>query len=112
VFRDNGLEPPRVALESRLTLPRVQVAAYSDLLLYTSRAVARRFEAGLQVLPVEELCWMRSVGVLHRAEPAPSQFGFASGHMRLVVAPSHLWLSLAVGAYVEANAGKRAIRVR
>jgi DNA-binding transcriptional LysR family regulator len=69
VFRDDGLEPPRVALESRSLSLRLEAAANSDLLLYTSRAVARRFGVGLQVLPVKELYWVRSVGVLHRKEP-------------------------------------------
>jgi DNA-binding transcriptional LysR family regulator len=69
VFRDNGLEPPRIALEARLLSLRLQAAARSDLLLYTSRVTAGQFGAGLQVLPVKELCWVRSVGVLHREEP-------------------------------------------
>ena len=69
VFRDNRMEPPRVALESRLLSLRVQAAANSDLLLYTSKSVARRFGVGLKALPVKELCWVRSVGMLHRKEP-------------------------------------------
>src|SRR5215471_8075655 len=69
VFRDNGLEPPRVALESRLLSLRLEAVANSDLLTYTSRAVARRFGAELKVLPVQELRWVRPVGVVHRAEP-------------------------------------------
>lgn len=71
VFRDNGLEPPRVALESRLLSLRVQAAANAGLLLYTSRAVITRFGTGeivLKALPVPELRWVRSVGVLHREE--------------------------------------------
>ena len=47
---------------------RLQAAASSDLLVYTSKATAQRFGA-LRVLPVEELRWHRSVGVLHRKEP-------------------------------------------
>jgi DNA-binding transcriptional LysR family regulator len=71
VFRDNGLEPPRIALESRSFSLRLQVAANSDLLMYISRAVvARRLGAGtFHVLPVKELHWRRSVGVVHRKEP-------------------------------------------
>jgi DNA-binding transcriptional LysR family regulator len=68
VFRDNGLDPPRVALESRLLSLRLEAAANSDLLVYTSRALAERLGA-LRVLPVQELRWVRSVGVLHREEP-------------------------------------------
>jgi DNA-binding transcriptional LysR family regulator len=48
---------------------RLEAVANSDLLTYTSRAVARRFGAELQVLPVKELLWVRPVGVLHREEP-------------------------------------------
>jgi DNA-binding transcriptional LysR family regulator len=69
IFQNNGLESPRVALRSRSLTLRLEAAANSDLLLFTSRAIARRFGAGLQVLPVRELCWVRSVGVLHRKEP-------------------------------------------
>jgi DNA-binding transcriptional LysR family regulator len=71
VFRDNGLDPPRVALESRLLSLRLQAAANAGLLLYASRAIATRFGTGgsaLKVLPVPELRWVRSVGVLHREE--------------------------------------------
>jgi DNA-binding transcriptional LysR family regulator len=68
ILRDNGLEPPRVALQTRALPLRFEAAANSDLLVYTSRALAERFGA-LQVLPVKELCWVRSVGVLHRKEP-------------------------------------------
>jgi DNA-binding transcriptional LysR family regulator len=67
VLRDNGLDPPRVALQSRLISLRLQAAASSDLLVYLSKPLALRF--GLRVLPVEELRWVRSVGVLHRKEP-------------------------------------------
>src|SRR5262245_12030048 len=71
VFRDNGLEPPRVAVESRSLSLRRQVSANSDLLMFTSRAVvARRLGTGtFHVLPVKELHWRRSVGVIHRKEP-------------------------------------------
>jgi DNA-binding transcriptional LysR family regulator len=70
VFRDSGLEPPRIAFESRSLSLRLQVTANSDLLLYTSRAHATRLvTAPLHVLPVKELYWLRSVGVLHREEP-------------------------------------------
>ena len=68
ILRDNGLEPPRVALQTRALPLRLEAAAKSDLLVYTSRALAEQFGA-LQVLPVKELCWVRSVGVLHREEP-------------------------------------------
>jgi DNA-binding transcriptional LysR family regulator len=70
VFRDSGLEPPRIAFESRSLSLRLQLSANSDVLLYTSRAHARRLvTAPLHVLPVKELYWLRPVGVLHRKEP-------------------------------------------
>lgn len=72
VFRDNGLEPPRIALEARLLSLRLEAAANTGLLLYTSQALATRFAAGkfaLKALPVKELRWVRSIGVLHREEP-------------------------------------------
>lgn len=68
VLRDNGLDPPRAALQTRLLSLRLQAAASSDLLVYGSKAAALRFGA-LRVLPVEELRWTRSLGVLHRKEP-------------------------------------------
>ena len=81
VFRECGLPPPQVALECRLLRPRLQTAAHSDLLLYASRvATARAIEAGmaLRMLPVPELAWRRSIGVIRRDEqyvhPAVDRF--------------------------------------
>jgi DNA-binding transcriptional LysR family regulator len=68
VLRDHGMEPPRAALQTRLLSLRLQAAASSNLLLYTSKAIAQQFGA-LAVLPVEELRSVRSLGVLHRKEP-------------------------------------------
>src|ERR1044072_5736978 len=68
VFRDHGLEPPRAALQTRLLSMRLRAAVSSDLLVYGSKEIARQFGA-LHVLPVEELRWVRSIGVLHRKEP-------------------------------------------
>jgi DNA-binding transcriptional LysR family regulator len=68
VFRDHGLEPPRAALQTRMLSMRLRAATSSDLLVYGSKAIAEQFGA-LHVLPVEELRWVRSVGVLHRKEP-------------------------------------------
>ncbi len=68
VLRDHGMEPPRAALQTRLLSMRLQAAVSSDLLLYTSKAIAQQF-GGLAVLPIEELRWVRSLGVLHRKEP-------------------------------------------
>jgi DNA-binding transcriptional LysR family regulator len=72
MFYENGLEPPRTAFESRSLMLRLQTAAASDLLLYTSRTVAERYPAGeiaLRVLPVKELRWLRPIGVIRRNEP-------------------------------------------
>jgi len=71
VFRDYGLAPPRVGLESRSLWLRLEAVASSDLLLYTSRAIARKFgtrQIALKALPVRELYWVRPVGVMHRKE--------------------------------------------
>src|SRR5262249_8956947 len=71
VFRDNGLETPRVGLESRSLSLRLEAVANSDLLLYTSRAVGRKFgsrQIALMTLPLEELYWVRPVGMIHRKE--------------------------------------------
>jgi len=71
VFRECGLLPPQVALECRLLGPRLQAAAKSDLLLYASRvAITLAIEAGLaiRILPVTELAWRRSIGIISRDE--------------------------------------------
>jgi DNA-binding transcriptional LysR family regulator len=81
VFRECGLPPPQVALECRLLGPRLQAAANSDLLVYASRlAAARAIEAGvaIRILPVAELAWRRTIGVISRDEqyvhPAVARF--------------------------------------
>ena len=71
VFRENGLEPPRVGLVCRSLSLRLEAVANSDLLMYTSKAVAQRFGArqgALKVLPVKELYWVRPIGLIHRKE--------------------------------------------
>jgi DNA-binding transcriptional LysR family regulator len=71
VFRDNGLEPPRVGLESRSLSLRLEAVANSDMLVYTSGAVGRKFRSrqiALKALPVKELYWVRPVGLMHRKE--------------------------------------------
>jgi DNA-binding transcriptional LysR family regulator len=72
VFQDNGLGPPIVAFESRSLKLRMEVAANSELLLYTSKAVLGRpatGHAGLHALAVAELSWLRAIGAIHRKEP-------------------------------------------
>jgi DNA-binding transcriptional LysR family regulator len=66
-FRDAGLPPPRVGLECRSTALRLRSVAQSDLLDFTSLSVIRQLgSAGIVVLPVKELTWRRSVGLLRR----------------------------------------------
>lgn len=66
-FRDAGLPPPRVGLECRSTALRLRSVAQSDLLDFTSLSVVRQLGSeGVVVLPVKELTWRRSVGLLRR----------------------------------------------
>jgi DNA-binding transcriptional LysR family regulator len=66
-FRDAGLPPPRVGLECRSTALRLRSAMQSDLLDFTSLAVIRQLgSTDIAVLPVKELTWRRSVGLLRR----------------------------------------------
>lgn len=81
VFQQCGLPPPQVALECRLTGLRLQAAASSDLLLYASRAAATRAVAAgmaIRIVPIAELAWRRSIGVISRDEqythPAVARF--------------------------------------
>jgi DNA-binding transcriptional LysR family regulator len=68
-FRDVGLPPPRVGLECRSTALRLRSVAKSDLLDFTSRAVIQRLpSAEIKILPIKELTWRRSVGLLRRKE--------------------------------------------
>jgi DNA-binding transcriptional LysR family regulator len=68
-FRDAGLPPPRVGLECRSTAVRLRAVAKSDLLDFTSRSAVRQL-AGLptRILPIADLAWSRSVGLLRRNE--------------------------------------------
>jgi DNA-binding transcriptional LysR family regulator len=68
-FRDAGLPAPRVGLECRSTDLRLRTAAKSDLLDFTSASVIRQLASiEIRILPVKELTWSRSVGVLRRKE--------------------------------------------
>jgi DNA-binding transcriptional LysR family regulator len=68
-FRDAGLPAPRAALECRSTALRLRSVAKSDLLDFTSRSVVRQLaDAQVTILPVRELAWRRSVGLLRRKE--------------------------------------------
>jgi DNA-binding transcriptional LysR family regulator len=69
-FQDNGLPPPRVAIEVRPIRLRLQLCAATNLLSYNARRmlplVAPRFR--LTELPVEQLRWRRPLGVIYRKE--------------------------------------------
>jgi len=68
-FRDAGLPAPSVGLECRSTALRLRTVAKSDLLDFTSGSVIRQVASvDIKVLPVKELIWRRSVGVLRRKE--------------------------------------------
>jgi DNA-binding transcriptional LysR family regulator len=68
-FRDLGLPPPRAGLECRSTALRLRSVAKSDLLDFTSQAVIRQLpSAEIKILPIKELTWRRSVGLLRRKE--------------------------------------------
>src|SRR5262249_29822489 len=59
------------APKSRSLWLRLEAVANSDLLLYTSGAVGRKFgsrQIALKALPVKELYWVRPVGMIHRRE--------------------------------------------
>ena len=67
-FQDNGLPPPRAAVQTRSVRLRLQTVASSDLLDITSRhafhETAQRY--GLKELPVKELQWTRPICVIYR----------------------------------------------
>ena len=69
-FRDAGLPPPKVSIECRAPAIRLRAVAKSDLLDFTSRSVVRQFtgRGQIRILPVRELAWSRSVGLLRRNE--------------------------------------------
>jgi DNA-binding transcriptional LysR family regulator len=66
-FRDAGLPPPHVGLEVRSTVLRLRAVSRSDLLDFTSRAVIEQLASpDVAILPIRELTWRRSVGLLRR----------------------------------------------
>jgi DNA-binding transcriptional LysR family regulator len=66
-FRDAGLPPPRVGIVCRSTALRLRSVAQSDLLDFTSASVIRQLGTpDIAVLPVKELTWRRSIGLLRR----------------------------------------------
>jgi DNA-binding transcriptional LysR family regulator len=69
-FREAGLPPPRIALESRSLPLKQQTVASSDLLTFTSRSVIRQCVSASAVtaLPIRELTWPFPVSIIYRKE--------------------------------------------
>lgn len=67
-FQERGLPPPRVAVATRSVQLRLQTCASSSLLCYASRRILRRASPNLRLkeLPVKDLTWRRTVGVIYR----------------------------------------------
>jgi DNA-binding transcriptional LysR family regulator len=70
VFRENGLPPPRIAIEARPLRLRLQICAATRLLSYNFRRALRLAAHGLRLkeLAIQELTWRRAVGVIYRNE--------------------------------------------
>lgn len=68
VFQEKRLPPPLTALDTRSLHLRLQACAASDLLTCTSRQVVQKAASSLRLkeLPVPELIWRRSIGVIYR----------------------------------------------
>jgi DNA-binding transcriptional LysR family regulator len=69
-FYDRGLPAPRVALETRSLRLRLQVWASTDLLGFMSRRIIREVAPRFRLveIPVKELRWRHSAGVIYRRE--------------------------------------------
>jgi DNA-binding transcriptional LysR family regulator len=70
VFRDHGLPPPKIALQSRSAALRLRTVVSSGLLDFTSEAVIRQVQRDFAVttLQVPELSMDRPVGAIRRKE--------------------------------------------
>ena len=68
-FRDHGLPPPKIALESRSAMLRLRTAVQSGLLGFTSESVIRQVghDCAVTTLPVD-LSLTRRVGTIRRKE--------------------------------------------
>jgi DNA-binding transcriptional LysR family regulator len=79
-FKEHQLPPPQVAVEARQVRIRMQVAASSNLLTFTSRRIFQDAAPRLRLkeIPVKELMLRRPVGVIHRQDaylsPAAHRF--------------------------------------
>ena len=79
-FADNGLPPPRVAMEANFRMVRMQVIAKSGILGFIPRWELEQSanRSRLVELPVKELAWKRTLGVRYRRDaylsPAARKF--------------------------------------
>lgn len=69
-FRECGLPPPRIALQSRSPQFRLRVVASSDLLDLNCQSILKQIGRDIAVttLRVRELTWPNSIGVTYRQE--------------------------------------------
>jgi DNA-binding transcriptional LysR family regulator len=69
-FREHGLPPPNIVFRSRSPALRLRVVACSNLLDLNCRSFLERARRELPVtaLPVKELTWPNSVGIICRRE--------------------------------------------
>jgi DNA-binding transcriptional LysR family regulator len=69
-FRDHGLPPPKIALESRSAALRLRTVVSSGLLDFTSEAIIRQVQRDYAVttLAVPELSMHRPIGAIRRKE--------------------------------------------
>jgi DNA-binding transcriptional LysR family regulator len=76
-FVDRGLPAPKIVVDSAFLPIRYHMAATSDLLAFTSRAVARAAAARFQIreLRVKDLSITRRVGVIYRKDAYLSPVG-------------------------------------
>lgn len=79
-FADNGLPPPRVAMEANFRWIRLQVVAQSGLLGFIPQWEMKQSaqRSRLVKIPVKELAWTRTIGVRYRKDtylsPAARKF--------------------------------------
>lgn len=69
-FQGSGLPPPRVAIEARPMRLRLQICAATNLLSFNARRTLQQVAPRLRLkeLPVAELRWRRSFGVIYRKD--------------------------------------------
>jgi DNA-binding transcriptional LysR family regulator len=79
-FQDNGLPPPKVAVQTRSLRLRLLLWSSTNLLGFNSKRVIRNAapQFRLKEVPVKELTWRRPLGVIYRKDaylsPAARRF--------------------------------------